>query len=383
MHAISYGHRELIELLLEKGADVNGSDAATNHTPLHVAAHKGDIETVKVLLEKGAKTDVVGYDHGGSPTTPLLCALVLGAVHWPDNADTMDKYQSILHDIRHELVELMLEKGCDVNLFGEGDDTPLSVCSGIGDILVMKLLVEAGAHLNGSAGPSRDDGWSSRPKSPIAAAVSANKIEAILFLIQNGADVYCDIKINEWSGRQSLVEYALEQYNFNSVLLLLDAGCEVSEKARGFVTEKYASHFPHESIRGKTNQDWTSPLTETDWSQVNSCADGGSEEEESNESVESPADPDGDGRNDNDSLPDTFSSASDPDEDADDDEKLTVRTLMVKLDEVKALKWRLRVYLRRDLRLFTPTDVEMLPLPRSLKDYLLCLDLKPQSYRLK
>jgi hypothetical protein len=52
-HSFLPGYRELIDLFLAKGADVNAIDVAGN-TPLIAAAEEDDIATVKLLVQRGA-----------------------------------------------------------------------------------------------------------------------------------------------------------------------------------------------------------------------------------------------------------------------------------------------------------------------------------------
>jgi hypothetical protein len=55
--AAAYGYAEFAEVLLTNGAKVNLRPAAPGsfgNTPLHWAAHKGGVATVKVLLAHGA-----------------------------------------------------------------------------------------------------------------------------------------------------------------------------------------------------------------------------------------------------------------------------------------------------------------------------------------
>jgi ankyrin repeat protein len=49
-----HGDKEIIELLIEKGADVNTYDNKFRVTPLHMIAELGQIEIVEMLLENGA-----------------------------------------------------------------------------------------------------------------------------------------------------------------------------------------------------------------------------------------------------------------------------------------------------------------------------------------
>ena len=57
MIASQNGHKEVVELLIEKGAAI---DLATNdkRTPLYIASHKGHKEVVELLLSKGASIDL-------------------------------------------------------------------------------------------------------------------------------------------------------------------------------------------------------------------------------------------------------------------------------------------------------------------------------------
>ena len=50
------GHKEIAELLITKGADVNAKDRLMDYTPLHLAALAldGRKEVVELLIAKGA-----------------------------------------------------------------------------------------------------------------------------------------------------------------------------------------------------------------------------------------------------------------------------------------------------------------------------------------
>lgn len=52
-NACSFGHAEVVQLLLSAGADPNARDN-WNYTPLHEAAIKGKIDVCIVLLQHGA-----------------------------------------------------------------------------------------------------------------------------------------------------------------------------------------------------------------------------------------------------------------------------------------------------------------------------------------
>lgn len=69
-HAAFYGHAELVERLVDFGADVNARDVY-EWAPLHYAALKGRTDTCVALLHCGA--DVMALTH--TRKTPLQKAV--------------------------------------------------------------------------------------------------------------------------------------------------------------------------------------------------------------------------------------------------------------------------------------------------------------------
>lgn len=85
--AAQLGRHAIVEMLLDAGVDPNRFNPAGFHahsTPLHQAALAGHVETVRVLVERGARTDVedriwkstpLGWArHGGSSEAERLLA---------------------------------------------------------------------------------------------------------------------------------------------------------------------------------------------------------------------------------------------------------------------------------------------------------------------
>lgn len=121
MHATrkDRGYPAIVELLIEKGADVN---AAHKHggTALSSACYQGHEKAVELLLAAGA--DVNTKDEAG--WTPLICACTNG--HTP-------------------VVKLLLAAGADIDAKDKLGRTPLRVASDMGHRETVKVLVEAGA----------------------------------------------------------------------------------------------------------------------------------------------------------------------------------------------------------------------------------------------
>ncbi|KAF3128506.1 hypothetical protein TWF594_011559 [Orbilia oligospora] len=115
--AAENGHKDLVELFLERGANCKSTDSQ-GQTPLLLAAGNGHKDIVEFLLEKGA-------DHrtmDSSNRTPLTAA-----------ADSEHK----------EIVELLLAKGADPNVKDSDGRTPLMIaiewgCEDIVEVFLRK-----------------------------------------------------------------------------------------------------------------------------------------------------------------------------------------------------------------------------------------------------
>ena len=87
--AATFGHKEIAELLIDKGADVNAMGGLLGWTPLHWAASEGRKEVAELLIAKGA--DVNAKKWGGDYTgdTPLDTAI---RRKHPETADLLRKH---------------------------------------------------------------------------------------------------------------------------------------------------------------------------------------------------------------------------------------------------------------------------------------------------
>ena len=152
--AASRGDREVVTLLLDKGADVNTQDGEYG-SALQAAASTGDREIVTLLLDKGADVNAQGGFHGSA----LQAA-----------ASTGDR----------EIVTLLLDKGADVNTQGGKYGSALQAAASTGDREIVTLLLDKGADVNAQGGFYG---------SALQAAVSTGDREIVTLLLDKGADV--------------------------------------------------------------------------------------------------------------------------------------------------------------------------------------------------
>jgi len=99
--AASWGHKETVESLLIRGAEVNAK-SESEETALHFAAEEGDLEVITCLLDHGAEINCRNMNG----QTPL---------HWAAQHGHKDA------------VALLLSKGAQVNAKDNLGQTPLHI----------------------------------------------------------------------------------------------------------------------------------------------------------------------------------------------------------------------------------------------------------------
>ncbi|CAE7593411.1 ANKRD50 [Symbiodinium pilosum] len=120
--AAQYGQGEVVQKLLDWGADVNQMQIDTDATALTLAAQRGWLEVASILLENGA--DMEARDMTGR--TPLSWASEKGQLH---------------------IVEELLERNAHIDLPDRKGMTPLMHASIVGQVAVAQKLVEFNANI--------------------------------------------------------------------------------------------------------------------------------------------------------------------------------------------------------------------------------------------
>jgi ankyrin repeat protein len=153
--AASAGHADILSLLLEHGAPVDGRGSNWGSTPLHRASSNGRVEAGQCLLDRGA-ADINARDT--DDWTPLFSAAIEGQVEFARmllkreaTVDVPDKnngktplHQAVLEG-NIQFVRLLLEHGADVNARDKRGETPSQTGSSMGRHEIVELLSEYGA----------------------------------------------------------------------------------------------------------------------------------------------------------------------------------------------------------------------------------------------
>ena len=149
------GHKEIAELLIKEGADVNAvamDNVFSEQTPLD-AANKYNQGAVAILLRKyGGKTcaemeTLIDSAKKGDIEGIKQHLAAGGDVSFRNkNGDTMLNYAAFLG--HKEIVELLVENGAEVNAKGLAGWTPLHLAARNNNEQIVELLIAAGADVN-------------------------------------------------------------------------------------------------------------------------------------------------------------------------------------------------------------------------------------------
>lgn len=151
--AVRTGNLDEVRHLLATGVDVNARDHLGG-TPLLDAAWNGNLSMVRLLLEKGAD---VNATHTEAGSTALEYAVLTS---------------------RPEIVAALLAAHADVQHRYRSNQTITHIAAGRGNVVVLKVLFDAGAPLRLLDANSN---------SPLDEAVLHNHQEALQFFLSHGA----------------------------------------------------------------------------------------------------------------------------------------------------------------------------------------------------
>lgn len=188
--AANYGHLAIVELLIAHGADVNQEDSEYGVTAIGAAAWYNHDEVVRLLLEKGADPNWVSDWNLGE--TPLHWAAFNGSL---------------------ESAELLLDAGVDVNIETEDGRTPLMTMGNLNARgVIIPFLLEHGADPNHQDSLGR-------------AALHLAADDVIVPLLEGGAQIDLQNSLGE-----TPLQVAVKNYAIPEVKMLVEQGAALDIK---------------------------------------------------------------------------------------------------------------------------------------------------------
>ncbi|KAL2818111.1 hypothetical protein BJX63DRAFT_440349 [Aspergillus granulosus] len=192
------GHKEVVQMLLDQGADVNAQGGQRGNA-LQAASAGGYKEVVQMLLDQGANVNT----QSGSYSNALQAASVRG-------------YK--------EVVQMLLDQGADVNAQGGQRGNTLQAASVRGHKEVVQMLLDRGADINTQGGEYGN---------ALQAASYGGHKEVVQMLLDQGADHGNALHAASAGGHKEVVQ------------ILLDQGADINAQG-GF----YSNALQAASVRG-------------------------------------------------------------------------------------------------------------------------------------
>lgn len=159
-------------------------------SPLHVAAHNNDVDSVRKLIMSGA--DVNATNRYGITALALAC----------ENGNSA-------------IVDALVNAGADVNARQRGGETMLMIAARTGNKSTVEALIDRGADLNGK---------DKKGQTAIMWAAAEGHAPVVDLLIKKGADFKAAV-----DGGFTPFFFAIREGRANVVDLLLKAGVNVNE----------------------------------------------------------------------------------------------------------------------------------------------------------
>ena len=226
------GNAEIVQKLIDKGANIEIKDKKYGSTPLLFACQNGHIDVAKILLQYGANIRAASYNGA----TALHYATQSGNINVIEmvlkeglnvNATNYQGMTSLHMAVKKRLidiVELLIENGA--NIFAKTkakNSNCLLLASQKGHVEMMKLLIEKGLDINSK----NIDG-----DTPFIITCLYGRAKAAQFLLRNGANIE-DVNNYSYNGLFTTAFLDGKYANLTETAkLLLTNGADVTVKRK-------------------------------------------------------------------------------------------------------------------------------------------------------
>ncbi|XP_031563358.1 transient receptor potential cation channel subfamily A member 1-like isoform X2 [Actinia tenebrosa] len=187
------GHTDIMEYLLDEGAQLNSPPGSGSPSPLMCAVERGQHKAIEFLLSRGALIDLVDNQWRNCLHIASACAdpetvqilLQNGAKSLVNSKDSYGKtplhYVAVRCKHAAQIVSLLHAAGADFSACDNNEQIPLHYAAMSGIVVSIRALLEAS--------PCTVNHPDNRSQTPFHLAASNGRSEACRFLLQKGAEI--------------------------------------------------------------------------------------------------------------------------------------------------------------------------------------------------
>lgn len=155
--AAGAGDMMAITAFLDAGINPNAQNASDGRTPLISAAARGDLEVVKLLLERGADVNIKDKEnytalfHAIEAMYEEVALVILDQPNIDPNARGLNGVTALMSYAwrdNKDAVKKLLDRGADVNGQDNDGDAALHGVAKSGNMEILNMLLEKGANPN-------------------------------------------------------------------------------------------------------------------------------------------------------------------------------------------------------------------------------------------
>lgn len=233
MLAAGNENREVVELLLEAGADKNIEDNK-GYLAIEYAFMSNNVDIGKLLFNEKWDNSLLGHLLGyamyqySTDVFSYMLSVYSGDI---DEVFMTPRFSFLMYSVAYNLIEkakILLEYDVDINLTNENEDTALHIAVNNSRTEFIHLLLDNGAD------PNTKDKYGT----PVFLTVClGHKIDLVKKMINKGVDINC----KDYDGNTPLI-YAVYRDSYGVVKTLLDNNADPNIKNDNNETALYAAY---------------------------------------------------------------------------------------------------------------------------------------------
>ena len=224
---------EVVQVLIDAGADIDITANFDGCSPLHYACESGSLEGVKMLVRAGVgvratnnrgQTCLVRAVHaaryGHIEALRYLVCLPEVDVNYRQAGNITALHYAVDEKPRTDVVQVLIDAGADIDAKNNEGRSPLHSACASGELDVVKMLVEAGAGVRDTNG---------RGETCVVLAARNGHTETVRYLL-GLPEVDVNHVHRRCAGNYTALQCALENNKPDVVRVLIDAGADIDAK---------------------------------------------------------------------------------------------------------------------------------------------------------